>query len=102
MVQKRQKSGAVYAQLAFFLGWLGIHKFYAGRVGQALTMLFLFLGGLTNLAIAGICMAEYEFDLATFFFGIGYILCGNVLIWALIDFIAGLWYANNPKKLFGE
>lgn len=102
MVQKKQKSAAVYAQLAFFFGWLGIHKFYAGRVGQALAMLFIFLGGLTSFAIAGICMSEHEFNLGSFFFGIGYVLCGDILAWSLIDFIAGLWNANNPKKLFGE
>lgn len=102
MVRKKQKSAAVYAQLAFFLGWMGIHKFYIGRVGQALTMLFVFLGGIISFVIAGICMAEHEFELTEVFYGIGGVLCGNILAWSLIDFVAGLWNANNPKRLFGE
>lgn len=102
MVQKKTKSGVIYAQFAFFLGWLGIHKFYIGRVGQALTMMFMFLAGLTSFVLGGICMEEREFELMEFFFGLGYVLCGNIMIWSLIDFIAGLYNANNPKRLFGE
>lgn len=51
------KSRTVAALLAFFLGCLGIHRFYVGKVGTGILQIFL-----------------------TCCFGIGW-------IWALIDFI---------------
>lgn len=38
-----QRSAAVYLMLAFFLGVLGVHNFYAGYVGRGLVQLFLTL-----------------------------------------------------------
>ena len=80
MVKKQKKSAVVYAQLAFFLGLLGIHKFYAERFTQAFTMLALFLGSIICLAIAGL----------------------DVMIWTWVDFIVGLCNANNPDRLFNK
>lgn len=37
------KSGIVYILLAWFLGAIGLHNFYAGFVGRGLTQLFLTL-----------------------------------------------------------
>jgi TM2 domain-containing membrane protein YozV len=39
------KSRLVAVLLCFFLGWLGAHRFYVGKVGTGLLMLFT-LGGL--------------------------------------------------------
>lgn len=35
-VQSKGKSKLVAALLAFFVGWLGIHKFYLGKAGQGI------------------------------------------------------------------
>ena len=52
-----KKSRMVAALLAFFLGGLGIHRFYVGKIGTGILQILL-----------------------TFCFGLGY-------IWVLIDFI---------------
>lgn len=41
------KSKGVAAVLCFFLGGIGIHRFYAGKIGTGL--LWLFTGGLLGL-----------------------------------------------------
>ena len=64
------KSKVVAALLSFFLGALGIHRFYLGRIGSGIVMLVLnAIGWLTTGLIIG--------------FGI----LAFVEIWALIDFI---------------
>jgi TM2 domain-containing membrane protein YozV len=37
----KQKSKTLAAVLAFVLGWLGIHRFYVGKVGSGVAMLLL-------------------------------------------------------------
>lgn len=39
-----QLSRSVAAVLCFFLGWLGVHRFYTGKIATGLLMLFT-LGG---------------------------------------------------------
>ncbi len=76
LVSGPPKSKAAAAVLAFFLGFLGIHRFYLGHTSTAIAML------------------------ATFIFG--FILCGIpslvVSVWALVDFVliltGGLREAN--------
>lgn len=64
------KSKVAAALLSFFLGTLGIHRFYLGRVGSGAVMLICnVLGWLT----AGII--------------VGFGLIAFVAIWDLIDFI---------------
>ena len=64
------KSKAVAALLCFFLGALGIHRFYLGRIGSGVAMLICtVLGGLTTAILVG--------------FG----LIAIVVIWEVIDFI---------------
>lgn len=38
------KNRTAAALLAFFLGWLGVHRFYTGKIGTGI--LWLFTGGL--------------------------------------------------------
>lgn len=64
------KSKAVAALLAFWLGGLGIHRFYLGQTGLGLAYLIPFLFGLFTAGI-----------------GIGWGIMGIVSFIALIDFI---------------
>ena len=45
--QISSKSRSTYIALAIFLGFIGVHNFYAGRTGRAI--LGLFTGGLCGL-----------------------------------------------------
>ena len=67
---KSEKSWVAAAVLNFFLGWLGIHRFYLGRIGSGVTMLLLqVIGWLTAGLIIGIPLMVF------------------VDIWDLVDFI---------------
>ena len=45
MNEKSDKKRLVAFLLCFFLGWLGVHRFYVGKVGTAILQIFT-LGGL--------------------------------------------------------
>lgn len=47
--RKSQRSRLVMFLLFFFLGYLGVHHFYTGRIGRGL--LYLFTGGLCGLGL---------------------------------------------------
>lgn len=64
------KSRTVAALFAFFLGQFGAHRFYAGKIGTAVTMLVVALVGYATLIV----LVGFAFLLA-------------VGIWTLIDFI---------------
>jgi len=64
------KSRAALSILAFFLGELGIHRFYVGKIGTGIAMLLLAIIGYSTLA---------------FFIGIPFLVVLG--IWNLIDFI---------------
>jgi TM2 domain-containing membrane protein YozV len=64
------KSKTTAALLAFFLGTLGIHRFYAGKTGSAIFMLILGILGY-----------------ATVFVIVGYFILSALGLWILIDFI---------------
>lgn len=68
------KSRIAFILLAFFLGGLGAHRFYAGRMFSGFCMLAL---GLLNIICA-------------FFPPIGIFFMLPLSIWGLIDFILGL------------
>ena len=75
------KSKVVAALLSFFLGGLGIHRFYLGRVGSGIAMLILsILGWLTAVLI------------------IGYVFLAIVGIWDLVDFIRILCNSLRDKQ----
>jgi TM2 domain-containing membrane protein YozV len=64
------KSKTTAALLAFFLGTLGIHRFYTGKTGTAILMLILGILGY-----------------ATVVFVVGYFILSALGLWILIDFI---------------
>ncbi len=64
------KSKVVAAVLAFFLGTLGIHRFYLGKIGSGIAMLVLWIiSAVLSLVLVG---------------AFGFVILG---IWALVDFI---------------
>ena len=65
------KSKITAALLAFFLGQLGIHRFYTGHIGTGIVILILTIVGYAT----------------SWVFGLGFIFLVAVGIWVLIDFI---------------
>ena len=77
-------SRLVYIVLAICLGWLGIHNFVAGYSNRGAWQLAL---GLTGL-ILGFCT-----------FGISWILCAAVGIWAIVDIVQTTTDADGVRML---
>jgi TM2 domain-containing membrane protein YozV len=65
-----EKSKTVAALLCFFLGSLGVHRFYLGKIGTGILQIILLVLGSILLI-----------------FGIGAFLYGILGLWVLIDFI---------------
>ena len=92
------KSRTAAVLLAFFLGTLGIHRFYIGRTGTGLTMLLLGIAGWV-LIVVGAFTAAMSFGLGGLgVIVIGYVLIGAVGLWAFIDFIMALAGALKDGK----
>ena len=68
-----QKSRLALTLIAFFLGWLGIHRFYTGKVGTGIIMFILYVIGM-----------------ATVWLIFGLIPLVIICIWVLIDFIMAI------------
>ncbi len=69
--------------LWWFLGWLGVHRFYLGRVGTGLAQLLLFIIGWVTLIIL-----------------IGYVLLIVWLVWWALDaYFTYIMVAEENQKL---
>jgi TM2 domain-containing membrane protein YozV len=68
MFDAHKKSVGVAYLLWFFLGWLGVHRFYAKRTGSAVAILLLTILGWV-----------------TVFFGVGLIFFVVVGVWLFVD-----------------
>jgi TM2 domain-containing membrane protein YozV len=68
------KSKMTVAILAFFLGTLGVHRFYVGKIG-------------TGIAMAALTIVGY---ITGFLFVFGFVLVSAVGLWVLVDFIMAL------------
>lgn len=76
------KSRLVLVLLSFFLGQLGVHRFYAGEFGTGIIMLILTLIG-------------YSMIIITVF---GFVPLAAIWIWNLIDFIWALKGSFKDKE----
>jgi TM2 domain-containing membrane protein YozV len=77
---ERIRNQIIAAVLAFFLGWLGIHRFYLGYTGAGIVQLLLFILGIPLMLIF-----------------IGYLMILAAWVWVLIDFIRILLGDLKPK-----
>ena len=71
MADVSPKSRLAAALLAWFLGTLGLHRFYVGKVGTGLLILILGVLGWAT----------------TWVFGFGFIFLAIAGIWVFIDFV---------------
>jgi TM2 domain-containing membrane protein YozV len=79
----KTSTGVAYL-LWFFVGWLGIHRFYLGRTGTGVAMLIIFLvSTVLSLVVVGL---------------FGFLVLG---IWWLVDafLIPGLARAQNERLI---
>jgi len=87
VVEISKKSRLAAALLAWFLGTLGLHRFYIGKVGTGIAILVLGVVGWAT----------------TWLLGFGYILLAIAGLWVFIDFILIIFGAmkdsqNRPIK----
>jgi len=84
IIVKEEKSMGLAYILLIFLGMLGIHRFYLGRIGTGVTQLLLCLVGWTTAWIL-----------------IGFVPLGILWIWLFVDLFltAGMVRASNAKLL---
>ena len=80
------KSRLATALLAFFLGVLGAHRFYIGRIITGIVMLLLCIGGwaIIWLAVTGDMMLVSNI----FFTAVGFVV--TVWTWAFVDFVVAV------------
>jgi TM2 domain-containing membrane protein YozV len=85
------KSRAATAVLAFFLGTLGVHRFYLGKISTGLTILILGIVGWVFVVLGIITAATTQSlgSLLTLMI-LGYVLISAIGLWAFIDFIIAL------------
>jgi hypothetical protein len=94
------KSKIVAALLAFFLGGLGIHRFYMGQKAQGFAQLAGTLAG-AGLVVAGAASTVTGGSVSALVI-IGFILILGVSIWAFVDFIRILTGGLQPEEGFND
>jgi hypothetical protein len=84
------KSRLAATLLAAFLGGLGAHRFYMGKIGTAVVMLLLGVAPIIcTVGAVFIEDSEAESEPVLFWvcYGLSYVLSFAVGIWVLVDFI---------------
>ncbi len=111
--QKKQKSAMTYGFLALFLGWVGVHKFYAGKTGQGfLSMALFILLVVLSVVLMVLCAAwlvENDADedaaagvmMILTYFVIVPMWCG-LYAWWISDAIKGFCNVRTPERIFGK
>ena len=69
------KSIVAYLLLCWLLGWMGAHRYYAGKTGSAIAMTIL------AITIIGLFIT---------------------VIWSFVDLIIGICYIGKPEKIFNK
>ncbi len=86
------KSRLAVTLLAAFLGWVGAHRFYMGKIKTAVVMLLLGIAPIVcviGMFVVAAVYVEQEDAPVLFwvFYGLAYVFGFAVGIWALVDFI---------------
>lgn len=103
----KKKSAALAYVLWFFLGWLSMHRFYAGKTISALIQLLLGVGALVMLIVSfGVSFsAALNQDGAGVGAGAGIMILSGlvwvtVAIWLIIDlFLINRWITRHNVRL---
>lgn len=82
MAEISPKSRLAVVLLIWFLGTLGLHRFYIGKISSGLAILILGIVGWST----------------TWILGFGYLFLVLVGIWLFIDFIVALFGAMKDSK----
>ena len=82
MSEVSPKSRLAVALLASFLGTLGLHRFYIGKIGSGIAILLLGILGWAT----------------TWVFGFGFIFLAIAGVWVFIDFIIALFGAMRDSE----
>ncbi len=94
------KSIAIYLVLLWLFGVFGAHKFYAGKNGQGLAILIMFLFGLLSFPFLAVFLQAGADTLAMAFMGLGLVAFVSACIWVFIDFIFALCNIRHPENIF--
>jgi TM2 domain-containing membrane protein YozV len=86
------KSRLAVTLLAAFLGWVGAHRFYMGKIKTAVVMLLLGISPIVCMVgmfvVAAIYVEQEDAPVLFWvFYGLMYVLGFAVGIWVLVDFI---------------
>lgn len=84
------KSRLALALMAGFLGVLGFHRFYAGRILSGVIMLLLFLAGLFSVLGSAITLLASFSEKAIHIMVAGGILLVLLELWLLVDIVLAL------------
>jgi TM2 domain-containing membrane protein YozV len=80
------KTKLVAFLLGLFLGGVGAHRFYVGRIGSAVGIILLDIAAGIFIGIGGV-VTGFNAVLGVVVIGIGYALSSGVGIWVFVDLI---------------
>ena len=97
--QVSEKKLLIAGLLCFFLGWLGIHRFYVGKIGTGILMIILFILSLFLLLLSLLSSLLSLFFFPAILISILLAIFSSIFgIWILIDLILILVGSFTDKK----